>query len=175
MLSQSAWRRWTIASLLSRLPMLVSRSAPHRTGDPRTQYRDRSPPRCPRRPDLRIARPQRRDDDHHRHGNLRLRPNRPGPSRTERRLEIDHIRDVPDGHPRRRFCQVVASQKFVSEEPIAILRHSACDIRFGMSAMKRTWSPYPILRQRFRSASHFNRRVAELCAQTRTSGWHQHT
>src|SRR4029079_43258 len=42
-----------------------------------------------------------------------------------RRLATDHIRDVPDGHPRRRFCQVVASQKFVSEEPIAILRHSA--------------------------------------------------
>ena len=32
--------------------------------------------------DLRIARPQRRDDDHRRHGDLRIRPNRPGPSRT---------------------------------------------------------------------------------------------
>jgi hypothetical protein len=39
--------------------------------------------------------------------------------------EIDHIRDVPDRHPRRRFRQVVASQKFVSEKPIAISRHSA--------------------------------------------------
>lgn len=28
-------------------------------------------------------------------GNLRIRPNRPGPNRTERRLEIDHIRDTP--------------------------------------------------------------------------------
>ena len=37
--------------------------------------------------DLRIARPQGRDDDHRRHGDLRLRPNRPGPSRTERGLE----------------------------------------------------------------------------------------
>jgi hypothetical protein len=36
-----------------------------------------------------IARPQGRDDDHRRDGDLRLRPNRPGPSRTERRLEIE--------------------------------------------------------------------------------------
>ena len=40
-------------------------------------------------------------------------------------LEIDHIRDVPDRDPRHRICQVVASQKFVSEEAVAILRHSA--------------------------------------------------
>ena len=39
--------------------------------------------------DLRIARPQGRDDDHRRHGDLRIRPNRPGPNRTERGLEID--------------------------------------------------------------------------------------
>ena len=39
--------------------------------------------------DLRIARPQGRNDDHRRDGHLRLRPNRPGPSRTERCLEID--------------------------------------------------------------------------------------
>ena len=32
--------------------------------------------------DLRIARPQGRDDDHRRHGDLRIRPNRPGPNRT---------------------------------------------------------------------------------------------
>ena len=61
---------------------------------PRDQHRDRSPPRCPRRPDLRIARPQGRDDDHRRHGDVRIRPNRPGPSRTERCLEIDHIQDT---------------------------------------------------------------------------------
>ena len=108
-----------------RPPSPVSRSVPSPQRRPRDQHRDRPPARCPRRPDLRIARPQGRDDDHRRHGDLRIRPNRPGPSRTERRLEIDHIRDVPDRHPRRRFCQVVASQKFVSEEPIAILRHSA--------------------------------------------------
>jgi len=46
------------------------------------------PTRCPRRPDLRLARPRGRNDDHCRHGDLRLRPNRPGPSRIERRLEI---------------------------------------------------------------------------------------
>ena len=46
---------------------------------------------CPWRPDLRIARPQGRDDDHRRHGDLRIRPNRPGPSRTERRLEIEDV------------------------------------------------------------------------------------
>ena len=40
------------------------------------------PPRGPRRPDLRIARPQGRDDDHRRHRDVRLRPNRPGPNRT---------------------------------------------------------------------------------------------
>jgi hypothetical protein len=39
--------------------------------------------------------------------------------------KIDHIRDVPDRHPRHRICQVVASQKFVSEEAVAISRHSA--------------------------------------------------
>ena len=61
---------------------------------PRVQHRDRPPARCPRRPDLRIARPQGRDDDHRRHGDLRIRPNRPGPSRTERCLEIDHIQDT---------------------------------------------------------------------------------
>ena len=62
--------------------------SPDRGGVPRDQHRDRPPARCPRRPDLRIARPQGRDDDHRRHGDLRIRPNRPGPSRTERRLEI---------------------------------------------------------------------------------------
>ena len=31
---------------------------PHRSGHPRDQHRDRPPTRCPRRPDLRIARPQ---------------------------------------------------------------------------------------------------------------------
>ena len=30
----------------------------HRGGGPRNHHRDRPPPRCPRRPDLRIARPQ---------------------------------------------------------------------------------------------------------------------
>ena len=63
--------------------------SPHRNVDPRDQHGDRPPPRGPRRPDLRIARPQGRDDDHRRHGHLRIRPNRPGPNRTERGLEID--------------------------------------------------------------------------------------
>ena len=49
------------------------------------------PPRSPRRPDLRIARPQGRNDDHRRHGDLRLRPNRPGPNRTERSLENSRV------------------------------------------------------------------------------------
>jgi hypothetical protein len=40
------------------------------------------PPRCARRGDLRIARPQGRHDDHRRDGDIRIRPNRPGPSRT---------------------------------------------------------------------------------------------
>ena len=41
------------------------------------------------------------------------------------RVSKDHIRDVPDRHPRHWICQIVASQKFVSEEAAAILRHSA--------------------------------------------------
>ena len=48
----------------------------------------------PRRPDLRISCPQGRGDDDGRHGHLRIRPDRPGPSRTERCLEIDHIQDT---------------------------------------------------------------------------------
>jgi hypothetical protein len=35
----------------------------------------------------------------------------PGRGRTPDGLENDHIRDVPDRYPRRRFCQVVASAK----------------------------------------------------------------
>jgi len=42
----------------------------------------RPPPRGPRRPDLRIARPPGRDDERLRHGQLRIRPNRPRPNRT---------------------------------------------------------------------------------------------
>ena len=53
-----------------------------RSGGPRNHHRDHPPPRRPRRGDLRIARPQGRDDDHRRHGDLRIRPNRPGPNRT---------------------------------------------------------------------------------------------
>ena len=62
---------------------------PRRSVRSRNQHRDRPPARGPRRPDLRIARPQGRGDDHRRHGDLRIRPNRPGPSRTERGLGID--------------------------------------------------------------------------------------
>ena len=54
----------------------------------RDQRGDHPPPRCPRRPDLRIACPQGRGDDHRRHGDVRLRPNRPGPSRTRSSAEI---------------------------------------------------------------------------------------
>ena len=36
-----------------------------------------SPPRCPRRPDLRVAGPQGRDDDPRRDGHLRIRPDIP--------------------------------------------------------------------------------------------------
>ena len=42
--------------------------SPMTAAAPRVQHRDRPPARCPRRPDLRIARPQGRDDDHRRHG-----------------------------------------------------------------------------------------------------------
>ena len=47
------------------------------------------PTRCPRRPDLRIACPRGRDDENRRHGDVRIRPNRRGPNRTERCLEVD--------------------------------------------------------------------------------------
>ena len=56
-------------------------------------HRDRPPARGPRRRDLRIACPQGRDDDHRRSGDLRIRPNRPGPSRTERGLVIDDLQE----------------------------------------------------------------------------------
>ena len=35
----------------------------------------------------------RKDDDHHHHGDLRIRPNRPGPNKTGSGLEIDDIGD----------------------------------------------------------------------------------
>jgi len=65
-----------------------SRSVPHECGVPRAEHRDCTPARGPRRPTLRIARSQGRDDEHHRRGDLRIRPNRPGPNRAERGLEI---------------------------------------------------------------------------------------
>ena len=83
-----------------RPPSPVSRStrSPQTVGS-RDRHRDLTPPRCPRRRDLRIARPQGRNDDHRRDGDLRLRPNRPGPSRTERRLEVivDHLTTLAVG------------------------------------------------------------------------------
>jgi hypothetical protein len=41
----------------------------------RKQHHDRPPTRCSRRPNLRIARPQRSNNDHRRDGGVRLRPN----------------------------------------------------------------------------------------------------
>ena len=61
------------------------------SSSPQTQHRRHPPAQCPRRPDLRIASPKGRDDDDRRHGELRLRPNRPGPSRTERVLITDRV------------------------------------------------------------------------------------
>jgi hypothetical protein len=90
-----------LATVLDRLGRLrvgghnrrVREQSPHRDGIPRDDHGDRPPSRCPRRPDLRIARPRGRDDEHLCHGHLRIRPNRPGPSRTRRRLEIDDIQE----------------------------------------------------------------------------------
>ena len=95
---QSPWRSSPPFSTGSaatnrRPPSPVSPLSPLTARHPRDQHRDRPPPRSPRRPDLRIARPQGRDNDHRRHGDLRLRPDRPGPNRTERRLEIDELRE----------------------------------------------------------------------------------
>ena len=56
---------------------------------------------------------QRRTDDHRRDGHLRTRPNRPGPNRTERGLEIHVFRE---------------SRKSVS---IAALKMARCDILCG--------------------------------------------
>src|SRR6478736_3507646 len=52
----------------SRLATIVagSRSVPHECGVPRAEHRDCTPARGPRRPTLRIARSQGRDDEHHR-------------------------------------------------------------------------------------------------------------
>ena len=82
---------------------------------PRNQHRDHPRARCPRRPDLRIARPQGGDDDPRRDGGVRIRPNRPGPNRTERRLGIAHLPpaqsasgrpDSQDGVPRKSVSEV---------------------------------------------------------------------
>jgi hypothetical protein len=58
-------------------------------GLPGDQHRDHPPARSSRRRGLRKIRPQGCGDDRRHHGDVRIRPNRPGPSRTERRLEID--------------------------------------------------------------------------------------
>ena len=68
--------RWLSSPLFStgsdatnrRPPSPVSRSVPSPRGGPRNHHRDHPPARCPRRPDLRIARPQGRNDDHRRDG-----------------------------------------------------------------------------------------------------------
>ncbi len=75
-------------------PWPDSPTFPHAVSRAGDQHRDNPPARSSRRPNLRILSPQGRTDDHRRDGDLRTRPNRPGPSRTERRLEIDHIRDT---------------------------------------------------------------------------------
>ena len=74
-------------------------------GGPRNQHRDHPPARSPRRPDLRIARPQGRDNNHRRDGGVRIRPNRPGPSRTERSLEIDLELNQSAHHCRPMMCR----------------------------------------------------------------------
>ena len=85
--------------------------------------------------------PAKRDDYHRRHGDLRLRRNRPGPSRTERRLEIDHIRDVSDRHPGMDLPGRCVSKVRLRRTRRNIATQRSCDIRFGMSAMKRTLEP----------------------------------
>ena len=59
-----------------------SRSGSHRSMGPRDQHRDHPPAGSSRQRGLRIAGPQGRDDDHRRYGDLRIRPDRPGPNRT---------------------------------------------------------------------------------------------
>ena len=46
-----------------------------------------------RRLNLRITRLQGQDDDHRRHRDVGIRPNRPGPNTDEGHLEIDDIRE----------------------------------------------------------------------------------
>ena len=57
----------------------IALHAVSRAGD---QYRDNPPAQSSRRRNLRILSSQRRTDDHRRCGDLRVRPNRPGPHRT---------------------------------------------------------------------------------------------
>ena len=56
--------------------------ASHRSMGPRDQHRDHPPAGSSRQRGLRIAGPRGRNDDHRRHGDLRIRPDRPGPNRT---------------------------------------------------------------------------------------------
>ena len=46
--------------------------SPHRSVGSRVQHHGRPPARCPGRPSLRIARPRGRNDDHHRHSDVRI-------------------------------------------------------------------------------------------------------
>ncbi len=74
-------------------PSRVSRQLPSPWRYTANSHYHSPPAHCPRRRRLRIARTQGRDNEHRRDSHLRLRPNRPGPSGIERRLEIDEIRE----------------------------------------------------------------------------------
>jgi hypothetical protein len=103
------------------------------------RHRDRPPTRSPRRPDLRIARPQGRDDDHRRDGDVRLRPNRPGPSRTERRLEIDlELKTTYETRADRLLGQAISqlgmSRKSVLEIHVSLT--ALCELRVKQTELR---------------------------------------
>ena len=81
---------YEFAATMSRF-RLHALHAVSRAGD---QHRDIPPAQGSRRRAYESLARRGETDDHRRDGHLRTRPNRPGPSRTERGLEIDHFQDT---------------------------------------------------------------------------------
>ena len=73
----------------------------------RGQHHDRPPARSSRRRDLRIAGPQQCRHDHRRDGDLRARPDRPGPNRAEDRLGMTSAGASRDRSLRSLECPLV--------------------------------------------------------------------
>ncbi len=107
-----------VAATMSR----IRRHALHAVSRAGDQHRDNPPAQSSRRRNLRILSSQRaRQMTTAAMVDLRTRPNRPGPSRTERRLEIDDIQDTVLHKCREAGARVALSQKSVSKSRVSIV------------------------------------------------------